>query len=646
MARRMTRRPRRRTLTFLMLVGLLALIPLVVVTSASANHLFVIQNDQQSADDQPGQKDLSLHGLDSSHGSGVYWVMWQWDVTNLSGNNTGDACALFDSDNPQNFRVDFALCVTIGKGATGSVQLSTSPRLYTCGDAKVDRCTSPVTQQALPSGWACTVNTNANDPFHAGEKDTQAICNFDVDDIGGSTVKLVNTCSYPSQAPNSDPSDCVLLPRDAFLTIVKTVSPAGSTSSGSFTFKLDDTATGCAPSGAFTCSQLAISSTGTHQVSEDLPSDFDFTSSSCAGAGDSNGTSGNPITIDARPDDTVTCTFTNTRKLGTLVVTKVVTNDNGGNKGCADFSFKVDNGSATAFESDCSNSVSVQGGSSHTVTEAAVTGYATSYSNCTNVTVPAGGSATCTVTNNDQPATLTVVKDLTNDNGGTASCGNFKFTVNAGSETAFEGDCSNELTVNAGTYSVAETAATGYTTTYTNCSSVVIANGGSATCTIHNNDQAGTLIVTKVVDNANGVGSKACGDFSFQVDVGSATPFEGDCSNSVSVAAGTYDVTEPAVDGYTTGYNNCDNVTVANGGSATCTITNTVKVFKLIVLVCKGNTLYRSNVTLPSGQNLTKSLPSGTANEATLCSLGGATYQRGIGTYSPQVVIANSEAGP
>jgi len=63
---------------------------------------------------------------------------------------------------------------------------------------------------------------------------------------------------------------------------------------------------------------------------------------------------------------------------------------------------------------------------------------------------------------------------------------------------AFEADGQNDLTVSAGTYSVTEPAVSGYTTTYNNCSNLVIPNGGEATCTITNNDQAATLIVIKV----------------------------------------------------------------------------------------------------------------------------------------------------
>ena len=57
----------------------------------------------------------------------------------------------------------------------------------------------------------------------------------------------------------------------------------------------------------------------------------------------------------------------------------------------------------------------------YSVTEPAVAGYATSYSNCSNVVIPPGGIGDLHVTNNDQAATLIVKKVVVNDNGGTKS---------------------------------------------------------------------------------------------------------------------------------------------------------------------------------------------------------------------------------
>src|SRR5207237_660097 len=134
----------------------------------------------------------------------------------------------------------------------------------------------------------------------------------------------------------------------------------------------------------------------------------------------------------------------------------------------------------------------------------------------THITVGLGQSAVCTIINSDQPATLIVQKVVVNDSGGTKVASNFTFTVNGGTATAFNGSGStgaNTLTVNAGTYSVLEPAAAGYTTTYgnslnanTNCTSLVIANGGTATCTITNDDippQSGGAIAHTSVTCAN-----------------------------------------------------------------------------------------------------------------------------------------------
>jgi hypothetical protein len=113
---------------------------------------------------------------------------------------------------------------------------------------------------------------------------------------------------------------------------------------------------------------------------------------------------------------------------GTLVVNKVVVNDNNGIGQADDFFFKVNGGTSIAFEADGSNAVSVPAGS-YTVTEPAAAGYTTTYSNCSNVTVTSGNTATCTITNNDIPpatttpqtGTLIVNKSVINDNGGTAT---------------------------------------------------------------------------------------------------------------------------------------------------------------------------------------------------------------------------------
>ena len=75
----------------------------------------------------------------------------------------------------------------------------------------------------------------------------------------------------------------------------------------------------------------------------------------------------------------------------------------------------------------------------YSVTEPAVDGYATSYSNCDHIVIPNGGTATCTITNDDKPAHLIVHKVVVNDNGGTATADHFSFSVNGGQASALRG---------------------------------------------------------------------------------------------------------------------------------------------------------------------------------------------------------------
>lgn len=125
----------------------------------------------------------------------------------------------------------------------------------------------------------------------------------------------------------------------------------------------------------------------------------------------------------------------------------------------------------------------------------------------------------CTFTNAKQ-ALLTLVKRVTNDNGGTATVANFNVTTNAGALTfgAATGAAptlsytSNTLSVNAGTYTLVESDAANYaegtwTCTGTgasgvlgtfNAGAVTLAAGAVVTCEITNNDSnLADLQVTK-----------------------------------------------------------------------------------------------------------------------------------------------------
>ena len=168
---------------------------------------------------------------------------------------------------------------------------------------------------------------------------------------------------------------------------------------------------------------------------------------------------------------------------GGLIVKKVVTNDNGGLLQPSAFSFSINNATPVSFEADGQNDFSVLPGT-YSVVESASAGYATTYSGCSNVTVTAGATTTCTITNNDKPATLTVKKVVV---GGTKTASDFAFSINNTTPIQFEEDGQNDVTVNAGTYSVSELSVpVNYTATYSGCEDITLGLDGKATCTITN----------------------------------------------------------------------------------------------------------------------------------------------------------------
>jgi hypothetical protein len=179
------------------------------------------EQDVLGVDDQPGQKDVTQFCLEtgtnipqSCTNNPDFAINWNWDDTAISGGNTGDACALFDTDG-DGF-ANYALCVTIA--GTPATQSTGSPRLYSCLNNSPDKCYGAV---QIQNNSTCSVGTGT-DPFSATRnrhcngtdcqtKDTQAACCIDLSDFPGATAAvLLDVCSFPSQIPNSDPSDCIV----------------------------------------------------------------------------------------------------------------------------------------------------------------------------------------------------------------------------------------------------------------------------------------------------------------------------------------------------------------------------------------------------------------------------------------------------
>ena len=172
-----------------------------------ATAAFVCAIDVDGANDPPGdgQKDLTMFCQDAGTGIFELKVKWNWDEID-HGNQSSDACALFDTD-ADGF-VNNAVCVSV----TGTSPFTPIQTVFACDDDKTANC-SGATEIPSPTS-SCDVFLSDDDPFDEGDafdQDTEAICDIDAADFGGGSLGIVNVCSYPG-SPQSSASDCVLAP--------------------------------------------------------------------------------------------------------------------------------------------------------------------------------------------------------------------------------------------------------------------------------------------------------------------------------------------------------------------------------------------------------------------------------------------------
>ena len=138
-----------------------------------------------------------------------------------------------------------------------------------------------------------------------------------------------------------------------------------------------------------------------------------------------------------------------------------------------------------------------------------------------------------------------MVKQVVNDNGGTAVAGDWTLTA-----TGYDA-----ASPDAGTYPLSESGPAGYTLTSLTCdnavgpvTSVTLGLGEDVTCTFVNDDDAPSLTLVKQWSTDNG-GTAVAGDWTL-----TATGYD-----AASPDAGTYPLSESGPDGYTLTSLTCDN---------------------------------------------------------------------------------------
>ncbi len=353
------------------------------------------------------------------------------------------------------------------------------------------------------------------------------------------------------------------------------------------------------------------------------------------------------------------CTITN--EVTSLTLNKVLPNDNGGTKTSADFvlSAKKTPGNTVVINKadPAANDASV--GASALITPgtyviaetpASTAGYTTSAWTCvdtaannapvtvttansvSSVAITQGQNVVCSITNDDQPAAVTLHKVVTNDNGGTATGSEFTLTLTpkAGGTAVINGADPAPTTttttlgagisanISAGTYVLGETTTlTGYTGSSWTCTGgtlagneLTVTNGATVTCYVVNDDQPATVTLHKVLPNDNG-GTMTGDQFTLTLTpkaggtavingvdpapTTTTTTLGAGISNS-NVSAGVYVVAESPAS--TTGYTSAwtctggtltgNELTVTNGATVTCYVVNddnasTVTLHKVVI---------------------------------------------------------------
>lgn len=317
---------------------------------------------------------------------------------------------------------------------------------------------------------------------------------------------------------------------------------------------------------------------------------------------------GTSVSVDTIAGDTIVCTFTNNQD-GQITVVKEVVNDDGGTLGVGDFPLFLNGGAVT---SGTANYVTP---GEYTASETNQDGYAASGPVClddgsgANVGHPVdldnGQTVTCTITNDDEPSTLTLLKSVAPTSGGTAA--DTEWTLNADGPDSISGvEGSIAVTsaeVEAGSYDLSESnGPTGWvqsgdwdcgSATMVDGDTVTVGIGEVVTCEVTNTDVAPQLTLVKDVQNNNG-GNADTGDFELTA-TGPVTVsgFTGDTSvTDAEVLVGSYDLSEDGPAGYDqVGDWAClggsqidgDTVQLAPGEDATCTVTNQDEAPELIV---------------------------------------------------------------
>ena len=422
--------------------------------------------------------------------------------------------------------------------------------------------------ETVPSGWDLT-----NSPCVSSIGDTETAAALELD--AGETI----TCTFTNT-------------KRGHIIVDKITVPSGDPQSFSF-----DAGGGSYADFSLTDADAPNDQSlapGNYSVSETVPAGWDLTSSPCVS---SVGDTETAAALDLDAGETITCTFTNTKR-GHIIVDKVTTPSGDPQS----FDFDAGGGSYADFsltDAAAPNDQSLAPGS-YSVSETVPAGWDLTSSTCVSnlgdsespgaLELDAGETITCTFTNTKRGHII--VDKVTSPSSDPQS---FDFDAGGGSYADFsltDGDAPNDQTLVPGNYSVSETVPPGWDLTSSPCVSSIgdtetagsleLDSGETITCTF-TNTKRGHIVVDKVTSPSGDPQS-----FSFDAGGGSYADFgltDADAPNDQTLVPGNYSVSETVPAGWDLTSSPCissigDTETAAAleldaGETITCTFTNT-----------------------------------------------------------------------
>lgn len=310
------------------------------------------------------------------------------------------------------------------------------------------------------------------------------------------------------------------------------------------------------------------------------------------------------------------CNLTNDDVPPALKLIKSVINDNGGTASAQSWSLSASGPSSFSGKSGVSSDATFKKGEYILSESGGPSGYTSKGWTCSNgvnvtdgnkINLPLGKQTECTVTNDDDTAAITLIKQLGATYGSTMP--NTAWTLYAKDQaenTVLSGATGISGNVNAGSYNLSESFILGWESNGWNCGDFGSSNNGlislslnlgdSAACTITNSAiQPRIKVIKHVVDQYGG--GKTASDFSMTVTgtnvtltpgntgTASSQTFSGsETGTYVYMDVGSYEVTETAIPGYTqTRSPDCSGTIDVGDIDRVCTITNTAQPPKLTV---------------------------------------------------------------